>query len=116
MAEGKGRREEEKDRGTKAEHGIGSEDEGVERPIWPEPIPRERERGPDTDPAGLGVGPISRKGTGDDEGDPAAVIWPDFKEGPESIDAETEDADWADGPEMEADIDLDVEDEEEHAR
>ena len=53
-----------------------------------------------------------------DEGDPAAIIWPEFQEGPESIDAETEDGDWADAPEMEADIDMDVEgeDEEEHAR
>ena len=35
------------DRGTKSEYGIGPEDEGVERPIWKEPRPTEREEGQD---------------------------------------------------------------------
>ncbi len=148
------------DRGTKAEHGIGPEDEGVERPIWQEPRPTEREEEKDVDPkaelggdddtewlkdpkaeltggnntdwlkdpkselgvtsagndealerptddfagvlppfaddptvdaAAIDVGPIGREGA--DESDPAAIIWPEFQEGPESIEAEAEDAD-----------------------
>jgi len=124
------------DRGTKAEHGIGSEDEGVERPIWKEPRPTEREEGQDPraelgggndtdwlkDPtentAAIDVGPVFREGAdivdpihakSGDEVDPAAVIWPDYKEGPESIDAETEDDDWADeDEETEVDVDVDT--------
>ena len=168
------------DRGTKAEHGIGPEDEGVERPIWKEPRPTEREEEKDVDPkaelgggnntdwlkdpkselgvtsagndealerptddfagvlppfaddptvdaAAIDVGPIGREGgdEGDpagfdigpvgrergDEGDPAAVIWPDYQEGPESIDAEAEDADWAD-EDAETEVDIDVENDE----
>ena len=125
------------DRGTKSEYGIGPEDEGVERPIWKEPRPTEREEGQDPkaelggdddttwledpkaelggdddtewlkDPAPIDVGPIVRDGG--DEGDPAAVVWPDFDEGPESIDAETEDDDWADeDAETEVDVDVDT--------
>ena len=58
------------------------------------------------DPVGLDVGPISREGS--DEGDPEAIVWPEFQEGPESIDAENEDADWDDdAPEMEVEVDID---------
>ena len=148
------------DRGTKAEHGIGPEDEGVERPIWKEPRPTEREEekdpkteltggndtdwlkdpkaelgvtsagndealerptddfagvlppfadDPTVDAAAIDVGPIGREGA--DEGDPAAVIWPEYQEGPESIDAEAEDADWAD-EDAETEVDIDVENDE----
>jgi len=73
--------------------------------------------GGDVDRAGFDVGPVNREGAdiidpvhteGGDEGDPAAVIWPQYDEGTESIDAETEDADWDDdAPEMEVDVDID---------
>ena len=55
--------EEEKDSSRAREtRPTGPEGEGVERPIWQDPRPTERESGPDSDHAGLDVGAISREG------------------------------------------------------
>ncbi len=52
------------------------------------------------------LNPILSDGA-DDKGDSATVTWPDYNDGPESIDTDTEGADWDDAaPEMEADIDM----------
>ena len=106
------------DRGTKAEHGIGKEDEGMgDRGTKAElgsDDDTEWLKDPKAGPAAIDVGPTVRESA--DKDDPAAVISPDFQEGPESIDADAEDGDWDDdAPEMEADFDMgDEEDEAEH--
>ena len=172
MAKRKDEREEEQDKGTKAEHGIGrpdaemehrgtkaelggdddttwlkdpkaesadvdvgpmrptGPDQGVERPIWQEPRPLEGEGQLGAESAGIDVGPVARE-AGDqddtisampipspmpapDEGDPAAIIWPEFQEGPEMVDDDNDDADWAEdgqGTEVQADVDVDTDEE-----
>ena len=130
MAKRKDEREEEQDRGTKADHGIGRPDAEMENratkaglgdqndtewlkdpkaelggdddTTWLKDPKAELGGGNNTDwlkdPAPIDVGPIVRDGgdEGDrigimplpspmpapDEGDPAAVVWPDYQEGP----------------------------------
>ena len=65
--------EEEKDRSRAGDTRPTGPDQGVERPIWQEPRPTERERVPDTDRAGIIV-PDYKEGA--EEGDLAAVVLP----------------------------------------
>ena len=82
-----------------------------------------RPTGP-ADTAGLDVGPVTQE-SGDvdekigaiplpspmpapDEGDPAAVVWPEYQEGPEMVDDDNDDADWAE-EDAETEVDIDVE-------
>ena len=136
MAERKGRGEAEKDRGTKAEHGIGREDEGMgdrgtkaglggdDNADWlkdPNVKSADVDVGPmrQIDPEQHAERPIwqepkptERESVPDT--DPAAVVGPDYQDGPESIDADTDDGDWDDdAPEMEADVDIDDDEDEE---
>ena len=119
MAKRKDEREEEQDRGTKADHGIGRPDAEMENRAtkaglgdqndteWLKDPKAELTGGNDTewikDPKADIVDPVHTEGA--DLLDTATV--PQFQEGPESIDAENEDADWDDdAPEMEVEVDI----------
>ena len=66
---GRSSREEEKDSSRAREtKPTGPEDEGLERPIWKDPRPTARASVPDTDYK-----------EGPEEGDPAAVVLPEFQ-------------------------------------
>ena len=123
MAERKGGREEEQDRGTKAEHGKGREDEEVfprgtkdvlgsdDHPQW---LKDPKVKSVDVDVAPMRQIDLEQI---DSEQWAARPIWqeprPEEREVPESIDADTEDSDWEDAaPDMEASTDIyDEEDE-----